>query len=256
MTIIEDNEAMTEHTAMHFTVAQLAPTEPLAAMEPPAISRLPANDPEGDSDDEHNATISERFTKANLRRVISERLIAARQLNGLSQGELARLMAFANQTQVALWERGVRLPPIYAFQPLAEVLGVSLDYLFGVDDEPERNSRQAAINAIHRRMRAALEENARTVTGAMLEACRFDAGPAIRETRLLSLVVELCDAVATFRDRNPALFDEARAGALLLRTADEARSAAATVGKRLDSAERRAEAALKRARGAAAANDA
>ena len=66
-------------------------------------------------------------------------------------------------------------------------------------------------------------------------------------------MVELTDAVERFRALNPELFDNARCGALLLRTATDARSAIDKIASILDEAERRVAFTLGRARAAMAA---
>lgn len=185
-----------------------------------------------------------------LKLVIGQRITAARELNGLAQGELAQAMGFANSTQLSLWEQGRRLPPLHLISSLSTNLSVSCDWLLGLCNEPERISAVAGRNALVRRMADLLKRNSQAVADVLLTAGQFDPSPELRATRVCSLVADLCDAVARFRQVNPELFDDARAGALLLRTAKDAREAIDKVATLIDASDRRVEFALKQGRAA------
>ena len=219
---------------------------------------LHATGPVGDdaaTDDVHDDVGDGVRSRSNavLRHTMAKRLITARELNGVSQWEAAKMLGFANSTQLSLWEQAKRPVPLQLVTHIAMILGVSTDWLLGVDDEPERDSRMAARNAVVRQMHALLLKNSEAVAEVLLEAHRFDVHPEIRATRVCSVVVELTDAVERFRALNPELFDNARCGALLLRTATDARSAIDKIASILDEAERRVAFTLGRARAAMAA---
>lgn len=59
-----------------------------------------------------------------------------RKENGMSQQQLADKM-FVNQTAVSQWERGATMPEPQAILRLAELFGVSTDYLLGRTDKKE-----------------------------------------------------------------------------------------------------------------------
>ena len=65
-----------------------------------------------------------------------ERLRAAREKLGLSQHELARICGFG-VNQISRYEIGKRDPLGLALRKMADVLGVSVDYLMGLTDEPQ-----------------------------------------------------------------------------------------------------------------------
>jgi transcriptional regulator with XRE-family HTH domain len=88
--------------------------------------------------------------------VIAKRLIAARLLNGLSQTEAANMIGYATPAQLSQWESARRRPPLAALVAYADAMNVSLDYLFGRSDDPERNVRIVRQNACMRAVRATL----------------------------------------------------------------------------------------------------
>lgn len=185
-----------------------------------------------------------------LKLVIGRRIVAAREMNGLAQFELAQSLGLANSTQLCLWEQGKRLPPMHFLALLSAALAVSVDWLLGLDDAPERDSATAARGAVVRRMTAMLERHAGAVADVLLEAGRFDAVPELRNSQVVSKVASLCYAVDKFRNLNPRLFDDARAGAMLLRTARDAREAVDRMAGLLDASDRRVEFAMAQGRNA------
>ena len=179
-----------------------------------------------------------------LKLVIGRRISAAREMNGLSQGELAQTLGFTGSTQLCLWEQGKRLPPLHFVSLLSNALAVSTDWLLGLDEEPERDSAMAARNAVIRRMSSMLEQHAGAVANVLIEAGRFDPVPELRNSQVISKVSSLCCALDKFRNLNAELFNDARAGAMLLRTAKDAREAVDRMAELLDASDRRIEFAL------------
>ena len=174
-----------------------------------------------------------------LKQVIGGRIRAAREINGWAQSELAQAMRLGNSTQLCLWEQGRRVPPLYCITLLSKHLSVSTDWLLGLDEAPERDSATASRNMVVRRMGDMLERHAGAVADVLLAAGRFDPVPQLRASQVISKVFSLCCAVDKFRDRNPDMFDNAKAGAMLLRTARDAREAIEVVDGLLDASDRR-----------------
>jgi hypothetical protein len=174
----------------------------------------------------------------------------AREWSGLGQTQAALLMGWKNATQLSLIEQGKRMPPHTLLVRMSDVLGVSLDWLFGLDNEPERDSRSAAVKASVRQISRMLERNSTAVATALFDVHRYDTVPAIRASRLVTTVFELCDAVGKFRAADPKYFDNTRCSAMLLRTVDDARSAVENVDALLGKSERRTATALKAGRAA------
>ena len=211
----------------------------------------PADCPAGE-DDQGDESLFGLKTKSGLalKLVIGHRISAAREMNGFSQGELAQALGFSNGTQLCLWEQGRRLPPLHFIALLSSTLAVSVDWMMGLDTSPERDSATAARGAVLRRMTHMLERHAGAVADVLLEAGRFDAVPELRNSQIVSKVSSLCCAVDKFRALNPEMFDDARAGAMLLRTAKDAREAVDRMAGLLDTSDRRFEFALAQGRDA------
>lgn len=97
----------------------------------------------------------------------SERLKQARSARGLSQADLATALAQGGtgevtQSAVSYWESGKNLPTLDAFAALTQALGVSADWLLGLDGgalpkDAQRLAKQlAALPPARRRAVAAL----------------------------------------------------------------------------------------------------
>ncbi|MGH8856585.1 MAG: helix-turn-helix domain-containing protein [Polaromonas sp.] len=206
------------------------------------------DDFEGDSDSAESVRGMKCKGGATLKLVIGRRISAAREMNGLLQSQLAEMLGFSSSAQLCLWEAGKRLPPLYCITLLSTNLSVSVDWLLGLDPEPERDSATAARNATVRRMADLLDRNARAVADVLLETHRFDPAPELRSTKICSLVVELCDSVDRYRAANVEAFEDSRCSALLMRTARDAREAIGKISLALDRADFRTEHALKKSR--------
>ena len=78
------------------------------------------------------------------------RLKQAREARGLSQGGLAAALAATSageitQSAVSYWESGKNLPATEMLRELCSVLGVSADWLLGLDDSaPARAAERIA----------------------------------------------------------------------------------------------------------------
>ena len=78
-----------------------------------------------------------------------------RRQKGMTQKELAEILHVTDKA-VSKWERGKNFPDLILLQPLAEVLGVSVSELLGV--EPEKtNEAIAVISAISERERRSIK---------------------------------------------------------------------------------------------------
>ncbi len=64
----------------------------------------------------------------NVKEVIAKNLILLRQEKGYTQAELANILNYTDKS-VSKWENGDVTPPIDVLKALADIYGVSLDYL-------------------------------------------------------------------------------------------------------------------------------
>lgn len=147
---------------------------------------------------------------------IGPRLIAARELNGIPQQEAARLAGMGNPTQWSMWEQGRRAPPLYAVLAASKTLGVSMDFLFGLSDDPERSARAARRNACIRAVHHMLTTTAETIVSG-IEASDTLVGPDASNVReLLDAACELTTAVDRYHQLNTEQFEDSRGGATVL----------------------------------------
>lgn len=72
-----------------------------------------------------------------LKQLFCQRLRSLRQNRGLTVEQLGKEFDVSKQT-VSRWELGDRLPPLDVATSLADYFDVSLDYLAGRSDKPER----------------------------------------------------------------------------------------------------------------------
>lgn len=72
------------------------------------------------------------------RKIFSERLITLRKEHGLTIVDIANALSIVKQS-VHTWENMKTLPTLDKAAALADLLGVSLDYLVGRTDNPEVN---------------------------------------------------------------------------------------------------------------------
>ena len=158
---------------------------------------------------------------AKLRAIIGERFIAARQINGYQQQEAALRIGYKNGTQLSLVEDGKRLPPFPIMIRAVEVFGVSLDYLAGICDEPERDPRLAEKQSAMRHV-SGMFSGLSEILVTQLQHYLTKGAPSVLATRaLLKSGQGLVDAVQTLRNRNNEAFDDLVGGATVLKRHDE-----------------------------------
>lgn len=202
---------------------------PFAALMPNTAraAQPAANDDVAKPEAEADAPVRGGDANARLRRVIGPRLVRARTLSGLSQGAVARLLGYKNQAQINMWETGRRLAPVSEIVRVAEVLGVSTDYLLGASDEPERDKSAALRSACLRGVRKQLARVAEITVDEVARHARL-VGPHAGQVRgLLATGDDLLEALNSFMRANAGAFANQRGGATLQRRAQEFETALA-----------------------------
>jgi len=81
----------------------------------------------------------------------TDRLRALREQHGWSQRELARLSGLG-ETQISKYEAGQSDPLATNVKLIAEQLGVSVDYLLGVSDDPRGQFGQGELSSEEREL--------------------------------------------------------------------------------------------------------
>lgn len=218
------NTAMTETapetgTKMSVTAgmfAQLA-RPALAANDP--ITPDPTSDRAAACEADGPASVQMSRDRALTFNILGPRLIAARNLNGIPQQEAAQLAGMANGTQWSLWEAGRRAPPLYAVLAASKTLGVSMDFLFGLSEDPERDARAARRNSCVRAVRQMLTQTAESIADR-IESSDALAGPDASNFReLLNAASALTASVERYHQLNVEQFKESRGGATVLAAA-------------------------------------
>lgn len=63
--------------------------------------------------------------------MLSEKIKQLRVMNDMTQGELANKVELVSRKSISMYEKGHRIPPIDVLEKIAEVFGVTTDYLLG-----------------------------------------------------------------------------------------------------------------------------
>ena len=70
----------------------------------------------------------------DLKNIIADNIVLLRKEKGLTQAQLAERLNYSDKA-VSKWERGESLPDVAVLKSLAEILGVSVDYLLESDHQ-------------------------------------------------------------------------------------------------------------------------
>lgn len=70
------------------------------------------------------------MTTEELQKKIAENMVKYREINNISQVELARMIDYSNKS-VSKWERGLGLPDILVLYKLSVIFGISVSELIG-----------------------------------------------------------------------------------------------------------------------------
>lgn len=91
---------------------------------------------------------------SELKLISASNIIKLRTENGMTQAELGAKLNYSDKT-ISKWERGEAIPDAYVLLEMAEIFGVSVDYLLSSHDswEPpaeknEENCRSYSVNVI------------------------------------------------------------------------------------------------------------
>lgn len=155
-------------------------------------------------------------TAADLRVVLGQRLQLAREINGMDGATVARMIGHANGTQLSLWERGARMPPLLPIVMLSAIYDVPTDYLLCLTAESDRDTRVAARMQVAKSVLSRVDAAVNSIVDAVY--VEIQAAQPIREgwEAMLPALVELTEATARFRELNAESFIDMRGGARLV----------------------------------------
>ncbi len=92
----------------------------------------------------------------DLRPIIAQNIVYLRKKHSLTQIELAEKLNYSDKA-ISKWERAESIPDVTVLKSIAEIFGVSVDYLLNKDHsndtEPEGGRRDEIIAYIKRRRR-------------------------------------------------------------------------------------------------------
>jgi hypothetical protein len=160
------------------------------------------------------------------------RLISARIMSGLCAVEAAAKLGYKNSTQLSLIEAGERPVPSHVSWMLnaAMVYSVSVDYLLGVSEHPERHPVAAETFAMLDGFQDLIKIQAASMTAACI-AASAQGKVSIEEMEALCTSVEAAkNAVQTMQARCPE-FDDLIGGATMLATVARLQAAIVPIDK-------------------------
>jgi len=88
----------------------------------------------------------------DLKNIIADNIVLLRKEKGLTQAQLAERLNYSDKA-VSKWERGESLPDVAVLKSLAEILGVTVDYLLESDHQ-KTELKKAAVSRKKFRRRA------------------------------------------------------------------------------------------------------
>lgn len=155
-------------------------------------------------------TTTATFEQAEAVRIIGVRMRQARELNNLTQIEAAKRLGYRNSSKLSKVERATdtNSVPLWLILRAAKVYEVSVDFLFGTDDDLDVVAQRGLQGWL---LDAWQEVRARDM--AVLARLHTDiAAVASHITTLVAGVRESASALETFRLRNPVFDDMAASG--------------------------------------------
>lgn len=126
----------------------------------------------------------------NLQAVIAGNIAALRRLRGFTQAELAEKLGYSDKS-VSKWERGDGLPDVLCLKAMADLFGVTVDYMLSADHPEEEPSPESGTGAgtgersggveyqINRRNIAALSVAGVWMLSALVYAAGLIAGKSL-----------------------------------------------------------------------------
>lgn len=163
-------------------------------------------------------------TKA-LAKVVASRLVAARKVLGLSQSDLARELHYRGVAHVSEIEAGEKPLRLDQAVVLAKFLGLSLDYLCGLHDDPIADpleSNSSLFNHIVAcTLRAGFDQFVEAQAGYATAIAEGLAQDRLTLNRVSALVEQLDGGMAQLRRLNPTFDDDLRGSARVVRCMDE-----------------------------------
>jgi transcriptional regulator with XRE-family HTH domain len=123
-----------------------------------SAAKTPAPSGQGESMSRKKTSGIDAITAENVKPITARRFIAARKLSGLDQQQAAARLGYRNSSQLSKIESGQSGAAVYVIQRAAIAYGVSMEFLTGLSDYPERDAATGEQLAIMRSLRSQLWE--------------------------------------------------------------------------------------------------
>jgi transcriptional regulator with XRE-family HTH domain len=176
-----------------------------------------------------------RDDQAQIVKTFGDRMIQARELCGISQQRAAELLGYANSSKLAKIEAAsdTNSVPLWLIPKAAEIFGVSVDFLFGVSDDWDRDPIKSQERQVGQWLEAHWKraQEAQADAFKALHAKQVELSEAIARTK--ARAKENLQQVERVRELNPE-FDELKGGAKLLRLLTETAEEAMGLGYELN----------------------
>ena len=186
--------------------------------------------------DKGTNSLAHRIVRTELTKTVGQRMLAARQMNGYTQTEASDLLGYRKRTstQLSLCEQKRRLPPLVTLVRAAHVYRVSVDYLCGLTDEPDRDPASEVNLHIIRSAEGMIRAQTQGLID-FLQAQMEAEGPAYAIARsVLNEGEELVGALNEFLRLSGDQFQEMKGGARLLRVLKSFEANAIVPSRKLD----------------------
>lgn len=109
------------------------------------------------------------ITPETIGQITAARFIAARIMSGLDQRSAADKLGYKNSSPLCKIEAGDAGVPTYMIARAAQVYGVSMDYLIGLSDYPERDMATVEAVALMRSVRGQIGDWAMQIARKFME---------------------------------------------------------------------------------------
>lgn len=158
-----------------------------------------------------------RVIKTDAKKMLAERLVAAREMNHYSQTHAASLIGYATPAQLSQWELGRRQPPMHMLIRAAVAYRVSMDFLCGLSSDPDRDPNAEDRRQMVQASQAMFTQASATLADFILAQTKT-GGPAIEvAAAVLSEGEKFHAAVGRFMERNKVAFEEDMPGSATLK---------------------------------------
>lgn len=171
-----------------------------------------------------------------LVKTIGGRMREARELSGLSQQEAAKELGYANSSKLAKIEGATDTDsvPLLTILRAAKLYQVSIDFLFGVSDDWERDPRLAREREIGTWLRDAMQKTTAAQIAHLMRLQSMIESSETATIEVLTSMEEASKAMNRFRDMNPCyedLIGGARLEASITRANELAQRAKAQINR-------------------------